>query len=250
MVTLKVGNGLSTDFQCIRFQHHYPFDARRWGWSERHGGKPHPHFTRAWNAAKENQATDRAYRIGQERDVLVYCPTVVAEFPTFEVRLDQMLKRKGKLAGTAMSGSSIEDMLNGSSDDVRVSELLQDRPSSGAIEKRTLTLEDVDRLDGTAFEYLCRLLWEKQGYIATVTAKQRGDGGIDVIALRRPQSELLQCKSSLSTAIGWDAVKEVSAGVTYQSTYAGTSFRRVCVTNQRFNTSARTQAELNRVPLD
>ena len=35
------------------------------------------HFTRAWNPAKENQATDRAYRMGQERDVYVYCPTVV-----------------------------------------------------------------------------------------------------------------------------------------------------------------------------
>lgn len=30
------------------------------------------HFTRAWNPAKESQATDRAFRIGQERDVYVY----------------------------------------------------------------------------------------------------------------------------------------------------------------------------------
>ncbi|MCE3222825.1 MAG: hypothetical protein K0S58_1005 [Nitrospira sp.] len=32
------------------------------------------HFTRTWNPAKEDQATDRAYRIGQTRDVYVYYP--------------------------------------------------------------------------------------------------------------------------------------------------------------------------------
>src|SRR5699024_3771186 len=30
------------------------------------------HYTRWWNPAVENQATDRAYRIGQEKDVYVY----------------------------------------------------------------------------------------------------------------------------------------------------------------------------------
>jgi non-specific serine/threonine protein kinase len=30
------------------------------------------HFDRWWNPAVENQATDRAYRIGQHRNVLVH----------------------------------------------------------------------------------------------------------------------------------------------------------------------------------
>jgi hypothetical protein len=43
------------------------------------------HFTRAWNPAREDQATDRAYRIGQNKDVFVYYPVVVAEdFVTFD----------------------------------------------------------------------------------------------------------------------------------------------------------------------
>jgi len=37
------------------------------------------HFTRAWNPAKENQATDRAYRIGQDKDVYVYCLLAITE---------------------------------------------------------------------------------------------------------------------------------------------------------------------------
>jgi SNF2 family DNA or RNA helicase len=28
------------------------------------------HYTRSWNPAKEDQATDRAYRIGQDKEVL------------------------------------------------------------------------------------------------------------------------------------------------------------------------------------
>jgi SNF2 family DNA or RNA helicase len=210
------------------------------------------HFTRAWNAAKENQATDRAYRIGQKRDVFVYCPTVVADFPTFELRLDQMLKRKGKLAGTTMSGSSMEQMLNGSPDDIKISELLRD-VSSGELsrkQRQLVTLDDVDRLDGSSFEYFCRLLWEKQGYVASVTTKSGGDGGIDVFALMGNEGELLQCKSSLRAGIGWDAIKEVSAGAArYQRAYKNTKFRRVCVTNQRFNAGAHEQATLNSVRL-
>ena len=36
------------------------------------------HFTRTWNPAREDQATDRSYRIGQTKDVFVYYPVVVA----------------------------------------------------------------------------------------------------------------------------------------------------------------------------
>ena len=66
------------------------------------------HFTRTWNPAKEDQATARAYRIGQMRTVNVYYPGVVSDdFPSFDVRLDVLLAKKRALAF---------DMLNGCSD--------------------------------------------------------------------------------------------------------------------------------------
>ena len=47
--------------------------------------------------------------------------------------------------------------------------------------------------------------------------------------------ELLQCKSSKSAEVGWDAIKEVTAGAArYQTRFSGTRFKRVAVTNQRF----------------
>jgi hypothetical protein len=66
------------------------------------------HFTRTWNPAKEDQATARAYRIGQTRSVNVYYPGVVSDkFPSFDERLDTLLAKKRELA---------YDMLNGCSD--------------------------------------------------------------------------------------------------------------------------------------
>lgn len=57
------------------------------------------HYTRCWNPAKEDQATDRAYRIGQDKEVFVYYPSIYsAQFDTFEVKLDHLLADKRKLA--------------------------------------------------------------------------------------------------------------------------------------------------------
>ena len=57
------------------------------------------HYSRHWNPAKENQATDRAYRIGQTKDVYVYYPMAVSEhFKSFDETLDELLSRKTALA--------------------------------------------------------------------------------------------------------------------------------------------------------
>jgi SNF2 family DNA or RNA helicase len=61
------------------------------------------HFDRWWNPAVENQATDRAFRIGQKRNVLVHkfiCRGTV------EDRIDQMIDAKQKLAGDFLGGSA------------------------------------------------------------------------------------------------------------------------------------------------
>lgn len=71
------------------------------------------HFTRTWNPAKEDQATDRAYRIGQRRDVYVYCLTVAGPgFASFEERLAERLDYKRDLSRDMLAGSkelSVED---------------------------------------------------------------------------------------------------------------------------------------------
>lgn len=53
------------------------------------------HYDRWWNPAVENQATDRAYRIGQTKDVTVHKLMTVG---TLEERIDRMLVQKQALA--------------------------------------------------------------------------------------------------------------------------------------------------------
>lgn len=61
------------------------------------------HYSRHWNPAKENQATDRAYRIGQTRDVFVYYPMAVSRrFRSFDETLDGLLERKSSLASSTI----------------------------------------------------------------------------------------------------------------------------------------------------
>lgn len=55
------------------------------------------HFDRWWNPAVESQATDRAHRIGQTKTVFVH--SFVTE-GTLEERIDSILERKARVAGT------------------------------------------------------------------------------------------------------------------------------------------------------
>ena len=54
------------------------------------------HFDRWWNPAVENQATDRAFRIGQTRNVQVHKFLCVG---TLEEKIDEMIERKQEVAG-------------------------------------------------------------------------------------------------------------------------------------------------------
>lgn len=75
------------------------------------------HFDRWWNPAVENQATDRAFRIGQKKNVQVHKFMTLG---TIEERIDAMITSKTKLASDIFSESdeisltelSDKDLLN------------------------------------------------------------------------------------------------------------------------------------------
>jgi non-specific serine/threonine protein kinase len=65
------------------------------------------HFDRWWNPAVEDQATDRAYRIGQKRNVVVHkCVTL----GTLEERVDGLLNDKRRLAEGVLGGGEEKEL--------------------------------------------------------------------------------------------------------------------------------------------
>ncbi|HBM16140.1 MAG TPA: ATP-dependent helicase [Lentisphaeria bacterium] len=70
------------------------------------------HFDRWWNPAVENQATDRAFRIGQKKSVVAH--KFICE-GTFEEKIDEMLKEKSKLSRSILSdadGLNLTELTN------------------------------------------------------------------------------------------------------------------------------------------
>jgi non-specific serine/threonine protein kinase len=70
------------------------------------------HFDRWWNPAVEDQATDRAFRIGQKRNVLVHKFVCRG---TIEERIDALVEEKRQLAADLIEGGA-EKMLTEMSD--------------------------------------------------------------------------------------------------------------------------------------
>ncbi len=72
------------------------------------------HFDRWWNPSVENQATDRAFRIGQKRNVLVHkfvCRGTVEE------KIDELIQAKRQLSTDLLEGGGTEMMLTEMKDD-------------------------------------------------------------------------------------------------------------------------------------
>ena len=61
------------------------------------------HFDRWWNPAVENQATDRAFRIGQKKNVLVHKFVCLG---TIEERIDDMIEEKKSMADDILKGGA------------------------------------------------------------------------------------------------------------------------------------------------
>lgn len=175
------------------------------------------HYGRWWNPAKESQATDRVYRIGQEKEVHVYYPIAKdpkGEFRTFDEKLNALLKRRRDLARDFLMPMPGEDDLGRELvNDILEGEKVPPKP-------RPLTMKDVCSLPWDRFEALIALLEQKEGRDVILTPPS-GDQGMDVVSKKEFGVRLIQCKhSSFSAELDTEVLEEVvSAFDGYRARY-------------------------------
>jgi len=73
------------------------------------------HFDRWWNPAVENQATDRAFRIGQTKNVMVHKFVTKG---TIEEKIDAIIRDKQALSGDILSAGGEQWITEYSNDEL------------------------------------------------------------------------------------------------------------------------------------
>ena len=205
------------------------------------------HYSRWWNPAKEDQASDRVYRIGQTRPVHIYLPMAThPKFPTFDVVLHELLERKRQLSqGTLFPTEQAEVTRTEILDELRRT---QPQAQSGP----PLTIEDADALDPEFFEAFVAALFQAQGYRVELTPYS-GDKGADVIAYQNEEETsglLIQVKQRKEGGKpGDDAVDEIIAAKTFYEKTCDATFQPVIVTNREFTKQTRQHAAANHVTM-
>lgn len=209
------------------------------------------HYSRHWNPAKEEQATDRAYRIGQTRDVTVYFPMAI--FPetfisengekqrSFDQVLDELLKRKKELASKTLFPTEQTE--------VRPDELFKDIIENAIPPGFTapLSFVEIEKLNPRLFEAFVGTLYSNQGFKVSLTP-YTNDKGADIVAFGPKVNYLIQVKQSQSI-VGNSAIQEVVTSRNYYEKHFSENFQLVVLTNNYFGPSARTLSENNNVDL-
>ena len=196
------------------------------------------HYSRHWNPAKESQATDRAYRIGQEKEVFIYYPmAVLDEYKTFDVIIDNLLKQKRNLADAAMFPSTICEI---KTDDFSDNLEILNKQTYG---EKPLSLKDIDQLDPMFFEAAIGAIYKKKGCEIILTPKSN-DKGADVIALSNSRNYLIQVKQS-KYPINDSAIGEVLKAKGYYKNLYDERFYLTVATNSMLNENAKIMSKNN-----
>ena len=190
------------------------------------------HFERHWNPAKEAQATDRAYRIGQEKDVHVWYPLAIHPdegVVSFDSALNLLMARKVQLQDNILC---VEDTTIGKKE--VLPQILGTQKSKDTVWQN----EQLKRLSPLEFEALIACLYEKSGASKCELTKQTGDKGADIIAYDYPEegdNTLIDAKHTttnkpLSSSEG---IKQISHAQNQYQAAIGKTFNNLQVVTNR-----------------
>lgn len=149
------------------------------------------HYGRWWNPAVEAQATDRVYRIGQEREVQVHLPILMDACgrldKSFDERLHELLDRKRSLARDFLVPMEDEHSL--------ASELCQglslDASSAPALDAEFLDRASLAQLPRELFEAYAATVFEQNGWNVKLT-DPRHSGGLTLLGRKAGETLLVR----------------------------------------------------------
>lgn len=146
------------------------------------------HYGRWWNPAKENQATDRVYRLGQDKEVFVHY--LIDEIPnssekTFDQNLHELLSSKEEISTNFLKPNEQD-----------ISELLLNKYiNSQTHDISKLNIVDINNLKELSpsdFEAYAACYYEELGYKTILC--QNCCIGMDLIAYNANEVKIVQCK--------------------------------------------------------
>lgn len=191
------------------------------------------HYERWWNASKEDQASDRAYRIGQKKDVYIHY--IISKFMennkelTLDEAIHQLITNKRETAGFLTPPKNIT-----------ASEVMD----KAGIEA-SLT-EKISAISWEDFENLVSRLFVRQGFVCEMTAKSPHEYGADIIARKDDMVLAIQCKHSQKNIV--KSEEAIWKLIEYAKEYYQAN-QLIAVTNTEFNLKATELAQKHQVQL-
>ncbi len=186
------------------------------------------HLERHWNPAKEDQATDRVYRIGQNKDVSVFIPILHhPEHDSFDLHLHRLLAKKIDLKDAVVAPESVTyesfqqtDLLGRTTD--------QGIPSP--LSEQDLDLIGWEQFEALVAELLCRI-FDGDAQLTPMS----NDKGCDVVLVSAHGNLLAQCKHTKYQVLQGDSfIREIYASQKFYANYLVKEFEKLAAfTNAR-----------------
>jgi SNF2 family DNA or RNA helicase len=179
------------------------------------------HLERHWNPAKEAQATDRVFRIGQTKDVNIYVPILHhPSFESFDVNLHRLLSQKSMLKDAVATPGEVMPNPTGA---------VKQSLSMDSI----ISFDDLPRLSWKQFEAFClEVLGREHNADSAWLTKDGADFGADGVLAFPNEAYLIQAKHKQGGYKGHNAVQEVSnAKSLYEKSLGRTVTKQIFATN-------------------
>jgi SNF2 family DNA or RNA helicase len=166
------------------------------------------HLERHWNPAKEAQATDRVYRIGQDKEVYVWVPILLhPSLTSFDENLNSLIEKKASLHHALSIPEAVteNDIFGG---------VFGSTGEQATQAGQPLNAEDISSLSGYEFEALVAELFAREGASEVILTPEGSDHGCDVVLIgaggRGGDNWLIQCKHTNQAKLSGDMpVREI-----------------------------------------